>query len=329
MEHYLNVISIFDYAGINNINDTVPIFPLGEGIDCALRSIANYPLDTKLYEIETIGTIMAFFSNFKSEDGNKKDIWDKKILHTAIFVDDLIELQKKGLIDGITPISEYKYKMNQFNSMKESGCKTNSHGDLEYYINMPNLERKKYIYSKPILENYVSDYLGEPWVEKYRNELIESYESSNKPFIEINNFIRLTKKGYLEIEKIAKKHEIKSQIKKLVEPLITIKYFDTAVREVAVFLESKLKQFHNSDKYGEALIELHINECIKVNNNNFNAGLKVYRQELRTMNRFIRNEFMHKKFIISEDNLKFILMRQNDILNMMEQAFEKLETDNV
>ncbi|MDX9925510.1 MAG: hypothetical protein RBS48_12170, partial [Ignavibacteriaceae bacterium] len=299
---------------------------LGEGVDIALRSIANYPFDTKLYEIETIGTIMTFLSNFKQEKGDKTDIWDKKILHTAIFVEDLIELQKNGLIDGIIPISEFKYEMNKFNSMKESGFKTNSQGDLEFYLNLPDIGLQKHTHPKPILENYVSDYLGEPWNEKYRSELIEEYEAGNKPFIEIDNFIRLTEKGYLKIEEIAKKYEIKSQIKELVEPLITIRYFDTVVREVAVFLESNLRKFHNIDKFGEALIEFHINECIKANKNNYNAGLKVYRQELRTMNRFVRNEFMHNKLIISEDNLRFILMRQSDALDMMEQAFEKMKT---
>ncbi|MBI9068718.1 MAG: hypothetical protein JEZ09_15590 [Salinivirgaceae bacterium] len=41
------------------------------------------------------------------------------------------------------------------------------------------------------------------------------------------------------------------------------------------------------------------------------------------MNRFVRNEFMHNKFIIIEENLRFILMRQNDVLDMMEQAFDQ------
>lgn len=317
--------SLFDYEGINHISDSVPVFPLGEGAETALRSIANYPINTELYEIETIGSIVSFFSNFKPS-GNKKDIWDKKLLHTAIFVEDLIELEKNGFIIGVKPITKFKYDLNLYSALKKSGCEVTNDGDLIFYVDIPNLGFQKYIHPKPIIENYVSNYLSEPWDEKYRYELINEYETGDKLCIEIDNFIQLTEKGYSRIKEIAREYILKKEIETLVEPLIKIGYLDTAVREVAVLLESKLKQFHNCNKFGENLIDFHIDECIKANDGINNAGLKVYRQELRTMNRFVRNEFMHNKFSITEDNLRFLLMRQDDVFDMMEQAFEKLKT---
>jgi hypothetical protein len=76
--------------------------------------------------------------------------------------------------------------------------------------------------------------------------------------------------------------------------------------------------------YGKELISAHIEKCVLKNNNNFNAGLKLYKQELNTLARFVRNPFMHRTFEISEDHFNRIFYRQCYVFCLMEQAFKKL-----
>lgn len=323
MNNYLNKFSLFNYQGINHISDDVPMFPTGEGWENALFNLATYPKGTKLFEIETIGTIVTFLTN-KKNDSFESDIWNEKNLHTAIYVDALIELFDLGYICGIEPITQFKYDLNQFNTMLKNGFKLNTNGDIDTYANFPGGKIEKHTVPKPKIEKYVCDYLGEDWNENYREELIKDYETGNKPFIEISDNIEITEKGYLKYLELSQKFEIPIRINSLIEPLIKIKYYDTAIREVSVLFEDLIKKFHNSDLIGWKLIDYHIKRCIEANEMNNNAGIKVYRQELRTVNSFIRNEFMHNRVDVKKENFNAILFRQCNLFRLMEQAFIKL-----
>lgn len=323
MKNYLDKNNLFEYQGVYNISDNVPIFPTGEGWEISLFSLANYPKKTKLYEIETVGVIVTFLTNKKIESF-QVDIWNEKNLHTAIYVNDLIELSKLEYIYGLNPITEFKYDLNRFNEMLKQGFKINNNGDIKTYVNFHNGETREHIIIKPKIEKYVSDYLGEDWNENYRKEQINEYEFENKHFVEILDSIEITDKGYAKYLELSQQFEIPLRLKTLIEPLIKIEYYDTAIREVSVLFEDMIKKFHNSNLIGWRLIDYHINKCIEANGNNKNAGIKVYRQELRTANSFIRNEFMHNRIYINKENFNAILFRQCNLFGLMEQAFTKL-----
>lgn len=325
MKHYLSGSSMFDYDAIIHLGEKAETFPLGEGWEIALRSLANYPLGSKLYEVEICGTEYAILTNADpmNQKGNE---WKDKYFFTTVYVDDLIELHKMGYISGIKLISRHKYDLNMFNSLHNKGCELNEAGDLVYYTkNEETGELTKRIWENPKIENYLGESDIEEWDENYRKELIRQYEKWNRDYIEIKKHISLTEKGWDKFIEIAQKFYIPKRIKSLVDPLINIKYYDTATREVTIDFESEMKKFHDTDKYGEKLINLHIGDCIQANDGFFNAGLKVYKQELLTMNKFIRNEFIHNKFAINEKNYNAILFRQCELYRMMKQAFSKLK----
>lgn len=323
MNNYLQKYSLFEYQGIHNISDGAPMFPTGEGWVNSLFNLATYPKGTKLYEIETIGAIVTFLTN-KAIESFQSDVWNKKNLHSAIYVDDLIELYNFGYISGLTPITQFKYDLNQFNAMLKKGFELNANGDMDIYTKVPNGKSVKHIIIKPKIEQYVCDYLGEDWDEGYRDELISEYEFENKPFIEIKNCIEITEKGYDKYLELSQHFDVPERIKKLVNPLIKIEYYDTAIREVSVLFEDMIKKFHSSNYIGWRLIDYHIEKCIEANQMNHNAGIKVYRQELKTANSFIRNEFMHNRVDVDKRNFNAILFRQCNLFRLMEQAFIKL-----
>jgi len=323
MEHFLDNESLFEYGGISHLSDQAPAFPLGEGWQIALRSLVNYPIGTELYVIETCGAEYTLLTNTNPKN-YKGDIWDEKLLHTALFVEDLIELQQKGYVEGVKPITEFQYMLNKFNSLLKAGCTLDENGDLLFYTGTPEKGIHKHTLERPKIEKYASDYLSEEWDEIYREELIAKYKDSEKKYIEIPDSFNVTEQGKQEFIKMAKKLWIPTRIESRIKPLIDLNLFDTAVRETAILCEDILKKFHKTHSFGEKLIELHIKKCIEANAGMYNAGIKVYRQELRLMNIFTRNPFMHNIFDISRENYDAILYRQCELFRLMEQAFKKI-----
>ncbi|WP_291121906.1 hypothetical protein [Empedobacter sp. UBA7620] len=327
MKDYLNEYSIFDYGGVNHVSDDVAIFPSGEGSEIALISLANYPYDTDFIEIETIGVIISFLS-MKNNKRKIKEPWKSRDYHLSFYVDDLIELYELEFIEGIKPITEFKYELNSFNCMVSQGYPLNVDGNIDVYFLNDSGERIDHIIEMPKIEKYVENYLGEEWNEDDREELIKMYEDQNTPFIEYTSSLKLTEKGYRKYLDLTQDFFIPKQIDTIIKPLIKIGYYDSAVREIAVLFEHMIKDFHKSDLIGSQLIEMHIRECIKANKGNNNAGIKVYRQELKAANSYIRNEFMHNVMNVEKANYNAILFRQCRLFGFINQAKEKIKTQN-
>lgn len=324
----MQVENIFEYEGIYHISDDAAIFPLGEGWEVALKSLANYPYETKLYKVEIVGAIMCFLTNKKEAKKNVVN-FDQNLLYTAVFIDDLIELCELGYIEGAEPVTEFGFKLDQYHELIDSGLSVLENGDLLFCTKSEDGSLEKHTLKKPRLEDYVCDYLGEDWEEDYRDEMIRDYESGNKGFIRIEESIRITESGYEKLLELSSNWKAPHELEVLARPLIEIKYFDTVIRDVAALIETKLKSFHGVNKFGYDLINHHIKKCIEYNSGKLNAGIKVYQQELRTLNKFVRNDFMHNKFSIDEKNFNFIFQRQCDVFNYMNRVFERISNKSV
>lgn len=330
MDDYL-VDNLFQYDGLWHIADTSPIFPTGEGWLSALRTIANFPFPTKLYELEDIVGLKLLMnippSNIRSSKG---DPYDEKYYHCAVWSDDLLELHNRNMLTGIVPVTEFEFQMNKYNSLIKAGFPEDENGDLIVMIQDPTSH--KFIQSKiekPRIEKYVSEFLAEAFDETIRDELIMEYEKDNKRFVLIPDSIELTQSGHDLLIQSSQSFDIPKEVEDRIRPLIDIQYYDTAIREVAILFEFKLKQFHNTDKFGDKLIGLHIDKCQEGNNGKLNAGIKVYRQELRTINKYIRNEFVHNLKSIDEAQFKAILFRQCTLYKYIDQALIFLSDNKV
>lgn len=326
--NYTEKNSFFDYSGIYKISDDVHIFPNGEGWQMALRALANFPKSTGLYEYSNVGAIMSFFTNINPK-GYRGDFNDEKIYRVAIFIEDLISLHNLGYIIGLKPISELKFDLNNFNEMLDFGFIADKNGNALAGYELPDGNLKITIINKPNIKERILDYFGIECIEDYTleelNELFEEYDVSNQDFIEVEDKICISELGWETLLNINKQFIIPEEIKNIINPLLSIKYYSTSVREISIYLENELKLFHDTNSFGDKLIDIHIKECVKYNNGNFNAGIKVYRQELRTMNKFIRNEFIHNLFEISYENYMSILYRQCELYNLMKHAFLRLK----
>ena len=117
--------------------------------------------------------------------------------------------------------------------------------------------------------------------------------------------------------------EINDELRDLTNPLLEIERLDTAIRDASLFVETRINKIHSrSDLYGQRLVEFHIEDVIKHNNGINSAAIKCYRGELRTIFKFIRNDFAHNFKVLSVDQCKLILQRINDVLDEFNEVIE-------
>lgn len=300
------------YGGIIAIHANWPMYPPGIGWKIALKTIGNFPKGTIFYEIDDIDRCKLLINQ---EPNKLSDPFDNNHYHIAVWHEDLIELKDKGFIDGVIAKSDYEFEMIRFENFKrEFGdhLKLDEDGNIILYIKDDNGKLRETKYHKPESDEDEEDFV-------FRNCAV------------IPNGVSLTESGIKELNNISKEINLIEELSALTQPLIDIKRFDTAVRDASLLVETKIKQFHKRpDLFGQKLVELHIVEVIK-NNDNFNsAAIKCYRGELRTIFKFIRNDFAHNFRVLTEEQCKLILARISDTLSEFNEVinayFEKNNT---
>lgn len=337
MNNYLKD-SLFTYQGLINIKDSVPICPTGEGWENALLNLANFPTNYSFYEIETEGVICSFTTTI-APDKRKEGIIKDYMYEMAFIPSDLIELHKRGYIEGLQLMTEYDWRMESYEIHKKYyAVSIEEDGTLILALETKDPKYLPPKIPKPNFEKYVSEVVGchleevnDSDVLEEFNEIIANDYEYYRRFIKYPKGFKLSGTGKKKVFELTQDFQIPTRINELIQPLLKINYHDTTIREVALLIETCISNFHRNRQdinfsrlYGQELIEEHIKECVKANKGNYNAGLKIYRQELRTLNRFVRNPFMHGFKNVDKEYCNRLLFRQCYVFGLMEQAFNKL-----
>lgn len=286
---------LLGYDGIIAIHANWPMYPPGIGWKTALKTLGNFPIGTRFYEVDDIDRCKLLINQ---EAHKFKDPFDSNHYHAAVWHRDLIELKDKGFVEGVIDKSDYEFEMIQFENLKRElgdSLKLDEDGNIIFCI--------KDNYGKLIETKY------------HKPEIDEEYFGFKNCAI-IPAGVSLTQNGVKELNNLSIEISLIKEVDTLTQPLIDIRRFDTAVRDASLLVETKIKEYHKRpDLFGQKLIELHIGEVIK-NNDNFNsAAIKCYRGELRTIFKFIRNDFAHNFRILREEQCKLILARISDALS--------------
>ncbi|WP_162055897.1 hypothetical protein [Pontibacter pamirensis] len=288
-----NFPGLLGYSGIIGIHADWPIYPTGAGWKVALKTIGNFPFGTEFYQIDDIDKCKLLLNQNPEQ---LTDCFDYKHYHSAVWHEDLIELKNKGYIVGVDAVSEFEFDMIKFERFK-SELGRNLQEDEEGNIILHSMDEKgkskELIYYKPLRPS-------------------DDDEWEFNEFAIISNTITLTSKGLTKLSELANDFIYCDEFKDLVEPFIKIRRYDTAVREASLLLETTIKGFHNETLFGQQLIDFHIKDLIKQNHGFFSAAIKCYRGELRTIFKFIRNDFAHNFKILSEEQCRLILNRINE-----------------
>jgi len=246
---------LLGYGGIIAIHADWPIYPFGIGWEIALRTFGAFPLGTAFYEVDDIDKCKLLINQ---DPTNLKTPYDYKYFHIALWHEDLIELKELGFVEGIDGKSDYEFKLMKFEkARKETGklLKEDKKGNMISYFEDDKGKLHEVKYERP-----------EPDEDEYL---------SAKNWVHIPNKINVTPKGQKKIVELSQRIEFSKEVNDLVAPLIQIKRYDTAVRDGALLLEASIKNFHNTNLYGQNLVSFHIDDIVKHNDNFFFRRNKV------------------------------------------------------
>jgi hypothetical protein len=238
-----------------------PAYPEGNGPDFALFHLTAFPPDTEFLEVDDIDQCMLFMADVPGSD--KENKFNERNFHVAVWHEDLLESCKHGWITGVAPTSEWGWKEAQWKKLKTQFPNGFYHSGQKYQLEPPNPE-----------ENYLDD--------------LPSYA------ILPNGKIKITVEGRNQVQKTiaAQNLDVAADVSPKVAKLLSIGYFDTCLREACVQLEHEVKQFLKTDEFGNKLVERladHIGKSKKY----LESFRRTYRQEMRSIFKIIRNNYMH------------------------------------
>jgi hypothetical protein len=287
------------YGGIIAIHADWPIYPTGLGWEIALKTLGNFPVGTNFYEIDDIDRCKLLLNKVPSAEN---DPFDDINFHISLWHEDLIELKQMGFIKGVEEKSDTEFKTIKFEELKNKlGSEEDDEGNIMIHFKDKAGVFHSSKYPRPKTEDE-----DEPLI--YRG------------FAYIANSITLTSSGHRKIAELSHVIKLAEQVEELVNPLLKIDKYDTAIREASLLLESTMKKFHSSNKFGQQLVEFHIKDVVKQNDNFYSAAIKCYRGELRTIFKYIRNDFAHNFRIVSSEQCRLILSKISDVFTQFEEV---------
>lgn len=281
------------YGGIIAIHADWPNYPSGIGWKNALRELGYFPKGTTFYQIDDIDRCKLLINQ---NPANLQNPTDYKYYHIALWHKDLLELEELGLVDGVKGVSDYEFEVIQHEEMKRNLgelLKEDDEGNIILYTKIDNGAYREVKIPKPIPDEEFEEILAD------------------KTCAHILGRISISEKGLEMLAEISKDCYYAERLNNLIQPFIKLGRYDTAIREASLLVETSIKEFHEVQLFGQKLIEFHINEVVKHNESNFSAAIKCYRGELRTIFKFIRNDFAHNFKVLTEEQCRVILFRIN------------------
>jgi len=261
-----------------------PVYPAGHGWCIALHSLAVFPANTRFRQIDEIDKcflcVAVGAGSCLEPEG---DLYDQRWFHVAVWHDDLLELRKRGLVSGV--LTEYEAALAWYEQRK------NAHVMKDGQSCRPDLPH-------PRREEFDENL---PTILSIAPEGIAVTDTTSDILVSLTRPVR----------------DLESAIRRRVEPLLSIPLYDTAVREAAIILEMRLCEITASALFGQSLIDKYYKLLCSRYRGRTSAFFKLLRSELRTIFKFMRNDFAHALRDIREGQCRILLDRTSSALQKM------------
>ena len=266
-----------------------PAYPEGNDHFEALFQFTAFPAGTSFIAVDDMDRALLFIADVKC--GTPSEPRNPKNFHLAAWHEDLAELQRRGFIEGIKPVTERQWFKNRWDKLRslapEGLFRKGQNGELTPI-------------EEPKLDDYDDD---EEW----------------KPLVATpTDRIQVTTAGraFVHSSLSGKPIDIAACISEKVQHLFVMKYFDTCIREACVQLECEIKTAVGSEMWGDKLTETFI-QHLRGKNDFLESVVRTFRQELRSVFKMIRNDFMHNLSEADETTALVILTRISRVRSML------------
>ncbi|WP_326550116.1 hypothetical protein [Micromonospora sp. NBC_01813] len=268
--------------GVMAIHADWPAYPLEHGWETAVVTLGSFPQQTEFEVVDDIDQCALLLAPRYGRYGNP---YDERSYHCAIWHEGLVDAHERGLVAGVQPLTRREHEKRRRDQLRQHLLGLDQRGSL------------------PRHDCDVLDRLGEmvdgQWVP-VSLPLLETYDDYVDPNDEPRDWlgvvpghmISLTDDGWNALDAIwAKGLEIPQRAQARIQPLIDSGMYDTAVRELGVIIESRIRSLTGSAEYGIRLVDGFFQGS--ATQSLLNTGAKILRSELRTAFKFVRNEFAH------------------------------------
>jgi hypothetical protein len=269
-------VGIFDHPGnLGSVRGTLftvhhadwPAYPQGNDFRLTLLQLTAFPARTEFLAIDHIDRSALFIARVR---GAKLDEpFATRNFHIAAWDDDLIELDKRRLVDGVMRTSERHWEEDRWQRLL---AKVPEGAQMGYRA----LDGEFIPLEAPDFESYDDDTVRGNFV------------------VLPSDRITITPAGrdFVMQELGAMQADITESFGDRVADLFGRKYYDTCIREACVQLEHEIRHRTGTDAYGDKLVELFV-EKVRSDKKCLESSVRSFRQELRAVFKFIRNDFMH------------------------------------
>jgi hypothetical protein len=267
--------------GVVLIHADWPAYAIGHDWKYGLVNLGQFPPRTRFTLIDDIDQCFLFVVPGRKPIAYK---FDDKLFHVALWHEDVLDLFHRGYLAGGSLKS---YRDWAVRAAKE----------LEGLIKRLVDEAGKGVYGPvpiPSPDHYTD-------VEAVRGLLSD-------------DGMKLTASGLAVLDKVLleEKQLIAPEIQSRTHGLLPMRQYDTAVREACILVEDALRKFTGSTAFGLKLVEEFFQRA-GASKRLIPARLKVFRTEVRTAFKFVRNEYMHNLREISEAQCYAILVRISSV----------------
>ncbi len=264
------------------------IYPTEHGWEEALGSFGQFPQDSIFTLKSDIDRCFLFQLDFSKIKGS---FAKKCVFYVAVWHEDVIKLLDAGYITGASKMTEREWQRRQQEYL------LNFFPDGYFHAEFPDGTQTRTKF--PDLENYDDE--EETWATISQSGLV------------------ITEVGFKALHELMgrERENLQSDILSRVKPIVDIGLYDTAIREACLILENRLRELTSSDLYVENLVKHFISKLKESGQYSF-ADLKVLDGQLRSVFKFVRNDYMHNLKTITEEQCYAILGRLSVILRNLE-----------
>jgi len=259
-----------------------PAYPEGDDFYAPLLQLTAFPPETQFVVVDDIDKSLLLVADLDG-DGKVDDPLNEQHFHIAVWHEDLRSLYEQGMLGGVRPASEREWVREYWKSMKE---RLSEGGRIGYMD-----EKGEFVE------------ISEPDYSEYDDEFTDCVVSAQKRL----HITELGRKGLLT--KLREAYpELRNDMDERLVRLLDLGYYDTAIREACVQLESGIKAYLQSSSWGNRLAEEFVAK-MRDEKKLLESQVRTFRQELRTIFKFIRNEFAHNLKSMDEAATQAVLFR--------------------
>ncbi|SFP63119.1 hypothetical protein SAMN05660464_3767 [Geodermatophilus dictyosporus] len=264
-----------------------PAYPCAPNGAHSLIDLAQYPFGTEFIQLDDIDRSLLFHVP-STADG---DPWHKDAYHIALWHEDLNWLAEQGYISGASPANEREWRQRQKDLLREH-IRELRHKDEHEIPEDDDPLNSLYVQLEDGTYKRVE---FPPEEEESDDDTDEEWDFRPFTIVSPGRSIRLTQEGWdratAELASAFTEYSADDRLGSLVD----LGYYDTAIREVGVLLEDRMRSFaDNVNGYGQKLVPFVVERIreLRLTPDSYTRSL---RGRLRTAIKFVRNEFAHAR----------------------------------